>query len=206
MEAYFTGLALGASLIIAIGAQNAFVLTQGVRRRYHRIIPLICSLCDALLIAAGVMGVGRFLSSRPLLSAVGSGGGALFLLWYGVRSFRSFLSTESLEERGDGPESLKEAVLFTLAVTWLNPHVYIDTILLLGGISSGIAGRAKTLFAVGAATASCSWFFSLSLGGRLLSPLFKNPRAWKILDLLVSLIMFAVALSLIGDLLKLIPE
>ncbi|MDC7220461.1 MAG: LysE/ArgO family amino acid transporter [Spirochaetales bacterium] len=204
MESYFTGLALGAGLIIAIGAQNAFVLSQGVRRRYHIIIPLLCSISDALLIAAGVLGVGEFLSSKPIYTIIGSAGGALFLTWFGIRSFRSFLSTEKLEEESDGPQTLKGAILFTLAVTWLNPHVYIDTVLLLGGISSGFAGSDKLYFGAGAATASMVWFFSLSLGGRLLSPLFKNPKAWKILDLAVALIMWFIAFTLFRDLLTMV--
>jgi L-lysine exporter family protein LysE/ArgO len=204
MESYFTGLALWAGLIIAIGAQNAFILSQGVRRRYHIITPLICIVSEGLLIAAGVGGVGEALTSSPPLMVIGSSGGAVFLIWYGIRSFRSFLSPGTLEEKGDGPETLKEAVLFTLAVTWLNPHVYIDTLLILGGISSGYEGREKLYFAAGAFTTSWIWFYSLSLGGRLLSPLFKNPKAWKVLDLIIALIMWVISFSLIRDLFKML--
>jgi len=194
---YFKGLALGASLIIAIGAQNAFVLSQGVRKKYNIIIPFICSLSDAILISVGVLGVGQILASNQLVSNIASIGGALFLGWYGYKSFRSFLKPGTLDESEEGPQTLKAAVLFTLAVTLLNPHVYIDTILLLGSISSQFEGNGKYAFGAGAVTASFLWFFSLSLGGKLLSPVFKNPLAWKILDLIITLIMWFIAFSLI---------
>lgn len=193
IHAYFEGLALGAGLIIAIGAQNAFVLTQGVRRRYNLIIPLICSTSDAILISIGVLGTGNLLASNYVLSAAASLGGAVFLGWYGLKSFLSFLKTGSLDREKDGPQSLKAAVLFTLAVTLLNPHVYIDTILLIGGISSGYEGSLKYLFGAGAVSASVLWFFSLSLGGRFLTPLFSSTKAWKVLDLLVTAIMWFMA-------------
>jgi len=197
---YFKGLALGAGLIIAIGAQNAFVLTQGVRKKYNIIIPFICSLSDAVLISVGVLGVGRILASNQLVSTITSAGGAFFLGWYGFRSFRSFLNPEALDANEEGPQSLKAAVLFTLAVTLLNPHVYIDTILLLGGISSQFEGSHRYAFGAGAVTASFLWFFTLSLGGRILSPVFNNPKAWKVLDLLIAGIMWFIAFSLIRKL------
>ena len=197
IEIYFKGLALGASLIIAIGAQNAFVLSQGVRKKYSIIIPLICSISDAVLISIGVLGVGKILASNELVSNIASIGGALFLGWYGMRSFRSFLKPGHLDESNEGPQSLKAAVLFTLAVTLLNPHVYIDTILLLGGISSQFEGNGRYVFGAGAVSASFLWFFTLSLSSRILSPVFKNPTAWKILDFTIALIMWFIAFSLI---------
>lgn len=193
---YLKGLALGASLIIAIGAQNAFVFSQGVRRKYNVIIPLICSTSDAILIAVGVLGVGELLTSNQLISQIASVGGALFLGWYGLKSFRSFLKPSVLDETKEGPKSLKAAVLFTLAVTLLNPHVYIDTILLLGSISIQFEGNGRYAFGAGAVSASFLWFFSLSLGGKALSPLFKNPLAWKILDLMITAIMWFIAINL----------
>jgi L-lysine exporter family protein LysE/ArgO len=197
---YFKGLALGASLIIAIGAQNAFVLSQGVRKKYNVVIPLICSLSDAILISIGILGVGQILASNQLVSNIASIGGALFLGWYGYKSFRSFLKPEALNESSKGPQTLKAAVLFTLAVTLLNPHVYIDTILLLGSISSQFEGSGRYAFGAGAVSASFLWFFTLSLGGKMLSPVFKNPVAWKILDLIITLIMWFIAFSLIRTL------
>jgi L-lysine exporter family protein LysE/ArgO len=201
---YLKGLALGASLIMAIGAQNAFVLSQGVRKKYIIIIPLICSTSDAVLISIGVLGVGQILATNEMVSNIASVGGALFLGWYGIKSFKSFLNPGHMDESHEGPQSLKAAVLFTLAVTLLNPHVYIDTILLLGGISSQFEGNGRYAFGAGAVTASFLWFFSLSLGGRILSPVFKNPLAWKILDLLIAGIMWFIAFTLIKDLI-LIP-
>ena len=198
---YLKGLLLGAGLIMAIGAQNAFVLSQGVRRRYYIIIPLICSLSDIVLISIGIMGVGNLLASSPIISGSASLGGALFLTWYGFRSFKAFLNKETLNEVNDeGPKTVKGAVLMTLAVTLLNPHVYIDTILLLGGISSQFEEWGKYIFGLGAATASLLWFFLLSLGGRALSPLFKNPLAWKVLDFMIALIMWFMAFTLIKGL------
>ena len=198
MEHFFTGLALGASLIIAVGAQNAFVLSQGIRKRYHILIPLLCSLSDGILIFAGVMGLGEFLNARPLLSTLGSAGGALFLLCYGFSRLRTFATAdEKLVGSGGGPDRAGKAVLITLGVTWLNPHVYIDTVLLLGSVSNGIPREGKPLFAGGALTASILWFFALSLGGSRLAPLFNKPLSWKILDIAVALIMFVIALSLI---------
>lgn len=200
INTYFQGLILGAGLIIAIGAQNAFVLSQGVRRKYNRIIPLICSTSDAVLISIGVLGVGNLMASNAVLSLSATIGGAAFLGWYGFRSFRSFLKPGKMDQKDDGPQNLKSAVLFTLAVTLLNPHVYIDTILLLGGISSQYKGSGKYLFGAGAISASFLWFFTLSLGGRFLTPFFKNPKAWKIMDLLITGIMLFMAVKLLLNL------
>ncbi len=199
---YLKGLALGASLIMAIGAQNAFVLSQGVRRKYNIIIPLICSTSDAILISVGILGVGELLASNQIVSQMASAGGALFLGWYGFKSFKLFLKPGVLDESGEGPQSLKAAVLITLAVTLLNPHVYIDTILLLGSISLQFEGNGRYAFGAGAVSASFLWFFSLSLGGKILSPVFKNPMAWKVLDLLITMIMWFIAFNLVKSLLN----
>ncbi len=194
---YGKGLALGGSLIMAIGAQNAFVLSQGVRKRFYFIIPLICSIIDAILIATGVLGAGAFFSSHESLTWIASIGGATFLIWYGIRSFKASFTAESMNEEQQGPSDLKAAVLFTLAVSLLNPHVYLDTMLLIGSISSGYARDESIYFGLGAITASFIWFFALSFGGKVLSPLFKNPLAWKILDIMIALIMWILAYSLI---------
>ena len=197
---FFSGLALGASLIIAIGAQNAFVLSQGVRRRFNFIIPLICSVSDAVLISIGVLGVGSVIASQPVLSTVMTIGGALFLFWYGFRSFRLFLKPKGMEDDVQGPNSLKAAVMTTLALTLLNPHVYLDTIVLLGSISSQYEGNGRLVFGAGAVSASFLWFFALSLGGRILSPIFKKPLAWRIMDICITVVMWSIAASLVVSL------
>ncbi len=200
MNAYLTGMGASASLIMAIGAQNAFVLTQGMERKFFLTIPLVCSLSDTILIFAGVLGVGELLSSRPVLTFAGTAGGVLFLTLYGIGRFRNFLNPRGEEERGRGPETGSAALALTLAVTWLNPHVYLDTVILLGGISSPFAGPDKLAFACGAVTVSFLWFFTLSLGGRLLTPLFRDPRFGRTLDLAMALLMGVLALSLAKEL------
>jgi L-lysine exporter family protein LysE/ArgO len=194
---FLKGFATGAGLIIAIGAQNAFVLSQGIRRKYFLIIPLICFLCDALLISAGVVGLGGFFSTNPVLMRWASWGGAAFLTFYGLRSLLSVFKRGSLSGEEAGPLSLRAAVLATLAVTLLNPHVYLDTVVLLGSISSSFEGQGRYLFGAGAASASLCWFFLLSLAGRKLAPLFKNPLSWRIMDVAITIVMWLIAFSLI---------
>lgn len=194
---YFQGFLLGASLIIAIGAQNAFVLTQGVRKKYNTIVPLICSLSDSFLISIGILGIGNIMAANAMLSLVASLLGASFLSWYGFKSFHSLLETKEMKQSSEGPQTLRSAVAYTLAVTLLNPHVYIDTILLIGGISSSFEGNLKYIFGLGTITASWLWFFSLSLAGRTLSPLFSNPKAWRVLDVLITLVMWSMAAKLV---------
>jgi len=192
---FLTGMGTGGGLIIAIGAQNAFVLSQGVRKNHVIVIPLICAVCDAVLVAIGVAGFGTFVASSPVLSRVAGIGGGLFLFCYGIGSFRSAFKGQKLSSDQKGETSLKAAVLTTLAVTLLNPHVYIDTILLLGSIAGQFQNPGHLVFGAGAATASFVWFFALSLGARLLAPLFKKQLSWRILDTLVGIIMWAVAFS-----------
>ena len=197
---FLKGFGTGGGLIIAIGAQNAFVLSQGVKKHHYIIIPLICATCDALLIGIGVTGVGSMIAaSRPL--ALGAGiGGALFLLFYGLRSFVSAIRGGALKEGGDSPGSFKNAVAATLAVTLLNPHVYLDTVILLGSLAGQFQPPGHLVFGAGAALASFIWFFSLSLGGKLLAPLFTREWSWRILDSLVGMVMWAIALSIIRGL------
>ena len=191
------GFGMGGGLIVAIGAQNAFVLSQAVRKNYLLIIPLICIVCDAVLIAVGVSGVGTFVASNPRLSGVATWGGAAFLFWYGARAFKSALRGGSLEADREAAPSLKTAVLATLAVTLLNPHVYLDTIILLGSVSGQYSQTGRVLFGAGAVSASILWFFSLSFGGRMLAPFFRRPLAWRILDGLVCAVMWTIAVSLV---------
>lgn len=194
---FIQGFGLSAGLIIAIGAQNAFVLAQGVRREHYLIVPLVCAICDAALIALGVAGVGTVAASSPILSLAAALGGAVFLFLYGCRALLSAVRGGRLEAENNGGYSLRAVVLATLAITLLNPHVYLDTVVLLGGLSSQWDGPGRMIFGFGAMLASFIWFFLLSLGGRMLAPLFKRPLAWRILDGLVCLTMWTIAASLI---------
>ena len=201
IEAFLKGFGVGAGLIIAIGAQNAFVLSQGVRRSYPLLIALICWFCDCVLITAGVAGLGKIISTHPGWMRLTAWGGAAFLIVYGFRSLRSALAGGHLETNGGSLATTREAVLTTLAVTLLNPHVYLDTVVLLGSLSGQFVGTGRYAFAAGAIFASLAWFLSLSLGARLLAPLFRKRIAWRILDSLVCLTMWGIAVSLLKQVL-----
>ena len=194
---FIQGFATGGGLIVAIGAQNAFVLSQGVRRNHHLTIALVCIICDALLISAGVAGFGTAVSTNPTLSQVVTWAGAGFLFFYGLRSMRSALRGGRLETSDQMVKTLKAAIITTLAVTLLNPHVYLDTVFLLGSVSSQLHGQSRLFFWVGAVSASTLWFISLSLGGQMLAPLFRKRISWRILDTLVCATMWILAVSLI---------
>lgn len=196
MSMSFTaGFALGFSLILAIGSQNAFVLRQGIRREHVFAVVLTCALSDAILIAAGVGGFGAIATANPLLETVMRYGGAVFLIWYGLRNLVSAWRGGGAMAQGASAGSLRRALLTVLALTWLNPHVYIDTVVLLGSISAQYDN--KLWFAFGAMTASFVFFFSLGYGARFLGPLFAKPKAWRILDLIVAITMFVIAASLV---------
>lgn len=195
---FLKGLGLGGSLIIAIGAQNAFVLTQGLRRNHHYLVAALCSLVDIVLILAGVAGMGLLIADNPLLLQAATWGGAAFLLWFGATALRSAMKPGTLQEDQNAEGySRGKIILTTLAVSLLNPHVYLDTVVMLGSIGGRYAPDARVWFAVGAVTASFLWFFSLSLGAQWLAPLFRKPIAWRVLDGLVCLIVWAIAASLI---------
>jgi len=197
MTAFFSGFTLGLGLIIAIGAQNAFVLRQGLKREHVFAVCLVCALSDALLIAAGVAGFGFIIERFPWLIEAMRYGGAAFLILYGIRSvLAAFRSTETLEAAASSAGSLRKAILTCLAFTWLNPHVYLDTVVLLGSISTQF-GQAKPIFAAGAMLASFAFFFSLGYGARLLRPLFANVTAWRLLDGATAVVMFAIAAKLL---------
>ncbi len=192
------GLGFGAGLIVAIGSQNAFVLRQGLKREHVLIVALVSSLGDVLLILLGTLGLGTVFSSSPLLIRLATWGGALFLLWYGFRSFRSAFKIQTLELSGERkPSSLRTTLLATLAFSLLNPHVYLDTVVLIGSVAAQESLEGRALFALGASIASIIWFFGLAYGASHLTPLFGNPRAWQILDLLVGITMWTIALSLL---------
>lgn len=195
---FAAGFFLGLSLIVAIGAQNAFILRQGLLKRHVLILCSICAVSDAALILAGVLGLGALVEQFPQLISFVTIGGAVFLFTYGAMAARRALKPSSMEEGAnlaDGPP-LKAAVLTVLAFTFLNPHVYLDTFILVGGISTGYQGASLVAFTFGAMSASFAWFFSLGYGAQLLTPLFQKPKAWQILDGLIALIMFAIGFSL----------
>ena len=195
---FFAGLTMGLSLILAIGAQNAFVLRQGLRGEHVFVICLTCALSDAILIVLGVAGFGRITATLPWLDPVMRYGGAAFLIWYGARSLRSALrSNASLEVRGQGgPTPLAPALLACLALTWLNPHVYLDTVILLGSISTRFPG-AEHVFAAGAVSGSFLFFFSLGYGAQWLRPVFASATAWRILEAAIAMVMWAIAAMLL---------
>lgn len=195
-EAAAAGFLLGFSLIMAIGAQNAFVLRQGLRGEYVLPLVLTCAFSDAVLIMAGVAGFGVLVEAYPSAVDLARWGGAAFLVVYGTMSFRAAMrGGEALEENGRKAGSLKAAVATCLVLTWANPHVYLDTVVLLGGISSQYA--MQWAFGIGAVVSSFAFFFSLGFGARLLRPLFTSARAWQVLDVIVGLTMWAIAAKLL---------
>lgn len=197
-SAAISGFLLGASLIIAIGAQNAFILRQGLLRQHVFVLALICALSDALLIAAGVAGLGTLISRSPNLIMAVTIGGALFLFTYAIIAFRRAIKPDVLTAARSGEARLWPAVAACLAFTFLNPHVYLDTVVLLGGLSAAYEGQARLAYGLGAMTASFVWFFGLGYGARLLEPVFARPAAWRVLDLLIGMVMTAIGLSLVS--------
>ncbi len=196
MIAFFQGFGIGAGLIAAIGAQNSFVLAQGVKKQYIFLVPLLCSIIDIILIAAGTAGVGTFVRTHPQIAYFASIGGAVFLTGYGLKSLYSAFSANILEKSSAKNQGLRTIVLTTLALSLLNPHVYFDTIIMLGSISGQFDGGLRLFFALGASSASVLWFFSLSLGGTLLEPFFRKPFSWRILDLSICVVMWTIAWSI----------
>ncbi|WP_137700151.1 LysE/ArgO family amino acid transporter [Marimonas lutisalis] len=196
MQAAIAGFALGFSLILAIGAQNAFVLRQGIRREHVFVTVFTCALSDAILIAAGVAGFGALARAIPWLEWAMRAFGAAFLIWYGARNFWSaWQGGEVLDAGGEARHSLRGVLLTVLALTWLNPHVYLDTVVLLGSVSAQYDD--KIAFALGAMAASFTFFFSLGYGARLLAPLFARPTSWRVLDVIVGATMWSIAAKLL---------
>ncbi|MGO2684103.1 MAG: LysE/ArgO family amino acid transporter [Microbacterium sp.] len=202
MLTFLAGLGLGLSLIIAIGAQNAYVLRQGIRREHILLVVVICAVSDAVLIAAGVAGLGFLVEQMPWLLVIARWVGAAFLLMYGLLAARRALSRTEEAWTADGPtdsrptERTIAVTLTTLALTWLNPHVYLDTVLMLGSIAA-THGEARWVFAAGAIAASILWFAALGYGARRLSTRLSSPRSWRIVDAMIALIMIGIAVSLV---------
>lgn len=196
ITSFLPGLLLGLSLIVAIGAQNAFVLRQGLRREHVFWVCLTCAVSDAVLIVAGVMGFGALAEAVPWVETVMRYGGAAFLIVYGWRNAVSaWRGQGALQAQGQAPSSLRRTLLTLLALTWLNPHVYLDTLVLLGSISAQYSDRFA--FGAGAVLASFTFFFALGYGARLLQPVFAKPFSWRVLDGLIALTMWAIAASLL---------
>ena len=214
MLSVLAGLGLGLSLIVAIGAQNVFVLRQGIRREHVLAVVVICAVSDAVLIIAGVAGLGFVIAAAPWLVVVARWAGALFLLGYGLLAARRAWrgdghvldAGEPTAPTGPGPggtstltaprTALAPVVLTVLALTWLNPHVYLDTVLMLGSIAA-THGEERWLFAAGAVAASILWFTALGFGARYLGRWLRTPRSWRILDALIAVVMISLAVSLV---------
>lgn len=200
MQTFIQGFLVSGGLIVAIGAQNAFVLKQGLLKRHTFWISLTCFLCDFILISFGVLGLGHFISQSPTASITLAFIGALFLLVYGARAFKSAYvgnSALNIENSSGENTSAFKAVLTTLAMTLLNPHVYLDTVVIVGGVAGTLSLTEKWLFLFGAVLASGLWFFGLGYGARLLIPLFKHPATWRVLDCLIGIIMWLISWSLV---------
>ena len=196
--AFFAGFVLSATLIVAIGAQNTFVLRQGLRREHVGPIVLFCALADFTLMLAGVAGLGATLRRLSGLTAALAFGGALFLAWYGVGALRRALCPQgglAADERGE-TLSLRVALARTAAFTLLNPHVYLDTVLLVGAVGAAQSSGGQPAFVAGAGLASTLWFATLGYGARLLAPLFARPAAWRMLDAIIGATMLAIAAGL----------
>jgi L-lysine exporter family protein LysE/ArgO len=197
ISALFHGYLLALSLILAIGAQNAFVLRQGLLREHIGWVVLVCATSDAILIAVGVAGFGALSSALPLLGEVMRWGGALFLFVYGALRFRAALQSGASLRIQDAPtQSLRKVLMTCLILTWANPHVYLDTVMLLGSIAAQYAPY-RLLFGIGAALGSFSFFAALGYGARLLAPFFAKPRAWVYLEVGVGLTMWMIAATLV---------
>lgn len=196
-NAILSGYLLGLSLIIAIGAQNAFVLRQGLRGQHVLPVVLACALSDAMLIAAGVAGLGWLVERWPALLPVLRYAGAAFLFAYALRALWSAWTATAGLNPAAGEGAGRAATLATcLALTWLNPHVYLDTVVLIGSVASRF-GELKGWFGLGAVAASFSFFFALGFGARLLRPLFARPAAWRVLDGVIALVMGGLAVKLL---------
>ena len=197
MTAYGTGLTTALTLILAIGAQNAFVLRQGIARAHVLPVCLTCALSDAILITLGVTSFARVAALLPMLDPVLRLFGAGFLAWYGAKSFlRALKADDALQLAATGAGTLSQALVTCLLLTWANPHVYLDTLVLIGSLATRFPGS-EAAFGAGAVTASFGFFFALGYGARLLRPIFERPGAWRALEAAIGVTMWAIAASLL---------
>ncbi|WP_312199319.1 arginine exporter ArgO [Kosakonia cowanii] len=194
---YLQGLMLGAALILPLGPQNAFVMNQGIRRQYHLMTALLCTLSDVALICAGVFGGSALLMQSPWLLALVTWGGVLFLLWYGFGALKTAFARDIDLENAEALRQGRGQIIATmLAVTWLNPHVYLDTFVVLGSLGGQLAEMPKRWFALGTISASFLWFFSLALLAAWLAPRLRTATAQRVINSLVGLVMWFIALKL----------
>jgi L-lysine exporter family protein LysE/ArgO len=198
LSSALAGFFLGGGLIVAIGAQNAFVIRQGVLKAHVFWVCLFCALCDALLIFAGVFGLGALIKAVPMFVPVMTYGGAAFLIWYGIKALRRALSPTGLGASGEAAGTLKSALLACAGFTLLNPHVYLDTVILVGSVANSRPQGQQLPFATGAALASFIWFFGLGYGAKALGPWLGQPRVWRAIDFCIAAIMFLIAFKLLA--------
>jgi L-lysine exporter family protein LysE/ArgO len=198
LSSYLSGAGLGASLIIAIGAQNAYVLRQGLKQRHVGLVVAICAAIDVLLIALGIGGMGALIARAPFLLDVIRWAGAIFVFLYGARAFlAAWRGPGHLDASNDETQTALGAASTVLALSLLNPHVYLDTVVLLGGIGARYGWPLNAWFAAGAMTASIIWFTTLGYGARLLQPWFEKDVAWRVLDVIVGCVMWWIAAALL---------
>jgi len=198
--AALAGLSAGASLIIAIGAQNAFVLRQGLRKDHVLAIVAVCALSDVVLILAGIAGIGAIIEQAPIALVIVRIAGGLFLIGYAILAAKRAIRPGALGATGGASISLPVAVSTALALTWLNPHVYLDTLLLLGSLAANYGADGRWWFGAGAAVASILWFSALGFGARYLGRLFAKPIAWRVLDAIIAIVMLTLAVLLLSEL------
>lgn len=194
MTLMLSGTLAGLALIVAIGAQNAFLLRQGIRREHLLEVVLVCILGDVLLISAGTAGIGALVEAAPWLLELLRWAGVLYLLWFALSSFRSAARPGTLEP--DAPASRGSVLLTALAITFLNPHVYLDTVVLLGSLANQHGPHDRWVFAGGAILGSVLWFTGLGFGARLLANILDKPSTWRVVDIVVGCVMLALAVKL----------
>ncbi|MBN3080818.1 MULTISPECIES: arginine exporter ArgO [Pectobacterium] len=194
---YLQGVLLGAAMILPLGPQNAFVMNQGIRRQYHLMVALLCALSDMVLIAAGIFGGSALLSQSSLLLGAVTWGGVAFLLWFGWGAMKTAFSKNIALASAEVMKQSRWRIIATmLAVTWLNPHVYLDTFVVLGSLGSQFADDARSWFALGTITASFTWFFALALLASWLAPWLNTPRVQRVINFFVGVVMWGIALQL----------
>ncbi|MCA6940972.1 arginine exporter ArgO [Pectobacterium polaris] len=194
---YLQGVLLGAAMILPLGPQNAFVMNQGIRRQYHLMVALLCALSDMVLIAAGIFGGSALLSQSSLLLGAVTWGGVAFLLWFGWGAMKTAFSKSIALASAEVMKQSRWRIIATmLAVTWLNPHVYLDTFVVLGSLGSQFADDARSWFALGTMTASFTWFFALALLASWLAPWLNTPRVQRVINFFVGVVMWGIALQL----------
>ncbi|MBN3215056.1 arginine exporter ArgO [Pectobacterium polaris] len=194
---YLQGVLLGAAMILPLGPQNAFVMNQGIRRQYHLMVALLCALSDMVLIAAGIFGGSALLSQSSLLLGAVTWGGVAFLLWFGWGAMKTAFSKNIALASAEVMKQSRWRIIATmLAVTWLNPHVYLDTFVVLGSLGSQFADDARSWFALGTMTASFTWFFALALLASWFAPWLNTPRVQRVINFFVGVVMWGIALQL----------